>query len=79
MVKVLSFDVGIINLAYCIFDSLTLKIVHWEIITLDNTAANYSKLYICTDSPDDKFFEDFRRNLKNIEIIQINILIYNKT
>ena len=46
MVKVLSFDVGIINLAYCIFDSLTLKIVHWEIITLDNTAANYSKLYI---------------------------------
>jgi len=46
MVKVLSFDVGIINLAYCIFDSVTLKIVHWEIITLDNTAANYSKLYI---------------------------------
>jgi hypothetical protein len=46
MVKVLSFDVGIINLAYCIFDSVTLKILHWEIITLDNTAANYSKLYI---------------------------------
>lgn len=46
MVKVLSFDVGIINLAYCIFDSVSLKIIHWEIITLDNTAANYSKLYI---------------------------------
>jgi hypothetical protein len=46
MVKVLSFDVGIINLAYCIFDSNECKIKHWEIITLDNTAANYSKLYI---------------------------------
>ena len=30
--KILSFDVGIINLAYCIFDSETNKIIHWEII-----------------------------------------------
>ena len=30
--KILSFDVGIINLAYCIFDNLTKKIIHWEII-----------------------------------------------
>jgi hypothetical protein len=43
--KILSFDVGIINLAYCIFDSDTLKIQYWEIITTpDHT--NYSKLYI---------------------------------
>jgi hypothetical protein len=44
--KILSFDVGIINLAYCIFDTSTKKILHWEIITLDNSASNYSKLYI---------------------------------
>jgi len=32
--KILSFDVGIINLAYCIFDSTTSKITHWGIIDL---------------------------------------------
>ena len=43
--KVVSFDVGIINLAYCIFDSDTSKILYWEIITTpDHT--NYSRLYI---------------------------------
>ena len=30
--KILSFDVGIINLAYCIISDE--KIIHWEIITL---------------------------------------------
>ena len=34
MVKILSFDVGIINLAYCIFDSDTSKINKWDIIDL---------------------------------------------
>ena len=34
MVKILSFDVGIINLAYCIFDSNTCKILNWNIIDL---------------------------------------------
>ena len=32
--KILSFDVGIINLAYCIFDSNLSKITHWGIIDL---------------------------------------------
>jgi hypothetical protein len=32
--KVLSFDVGIINLAYCIFETTTSKILHWGIIDL---------------------------------------------
>jgi len=32
--KILSFDVGIINLAYCIFDSENNKINHWDIIDL---------------------------------------------
>ena len=32
--KVLSFDVGIVNLAYCILDSETNDIIHWEIIEL---------------------------------------------
>jgi hypothetical protein len=43
--KVLSFDVGIINLAYCIFDTTLLKLIHWEVITL-NGETNYNKLYI---------------------------------
>jgi len=43
--KVLSFDVGIINLAYCIFDTTLLKLTHWEVITL-NGETNYNKLYI---------------------------------
>jgi hypothetical protein len=32
--RILSFDVGIINLAYCIFESTTSKITHWGIIDL---------------------------------------------
>ena len=32
--RILSFDVGIINLAYCIFDSTTYKILNWGIIDL---------------------------------------------
>jgi len=38
--KILSFDVGIINLAYCIFDNLTKKIIHWEII--NNEIKNFN-------------------------------------
>jgi len=34
--KILSFDVGIVNLAYCIFDTSQLKILHWEVIKLEN-------------------------------------------
>jgi len=33
--RILSFDVGIKNLAYCIFNSDTLKIVEWDIIDLN--------------------------------------------
>jgi hypothetical protein len=43
--KILSFDVGIVNLAYCIFDTLTLKIEHWEIIKLENTK-DHGKLHL---------------------------------
>jgi hypothetical protein len=32
--KILSFDVGIVNLACCIFDTTLQKIVHWEVIEL---------------------------------------------
>ena len=43
--KILSFDVGIVNLAYCIFDSVSSKITHWEVITLNNHT-DYNKIYI---------------------------------
>jgi len=42
---ILSFDVGIINLAYVVFDSVLKKILHWEVISL-NTTNNYNDLYI---------------------------------
>ena len=43
--KILSFDVGIVNLAYCIFDSDLLKIIKWEIISLENIKYN-CKLHV---------------------------------
>ena len=43
--KILSFDVGIVNLAYCIFDTDVCKILHWEVISLENNN-NYNKIYI---------------------------------
>jgi len=41
--KILSFDVGIVNLAYCIVEDYT--ILHWEVITLENNV-DHNKLYI---------------------------------
>ena len=38
--KVLSFDVGIINLAYCIFDTSISKILHWEVINFELSKTN---------------------------------------
>ena len=43
--RILSFDVGIINLAYCIFDTIECKLQHWEVITTPDHN-NYSRLYI---------------------------------
>ena len=41
--KILSFDVGIINLAYCIIETVPEpKILHWEIITINETAKNFT-------------------------------------
>jgi hypothetical protein len=34
--KILSFDVGIVNLAYCIIDTSNINIVKWEVIELTN-------------------------------------------
>ena len=42
---ILSFDVGIVNLAYCIYDTSKLEILHWEVVNLENTK-DYSKLYV---------------------------------
>lgn len=43
--RILSFDVGVVNLAYCIFDSSDSKIKNWEVITLQNHN-DYNNLYI---------------------------------
>ncbi len=40
--RVLSFDVGIVNLAYCILDSETNNITHWEIIELTKKGNSFS-------------------------------------
>jgi hypothetical protein len=58
---VLSFDVGIINLAYCIFNTNTCKINHWEIIKIntDNLYINLIKEL------------DLRKHLLDVEIVLI--------
>jgi hypothetical protein len=43
--KILSFDVGILNLAYCIFNTELLKIEYWEIIKLENLK-DHGKLHV---------------------------------
>jgi len=43
--RILSFDVGILNLAYCIFNTELLKIEHWEIIKLENLK-DHGKLHV---------------------------------
>ena len=43
--RILSFDVGILNLAYCIFNTKLLKIEHWEIIKLENLK-DHGKLHV---------------------------------
>ena len=49
--KILSFDVGIINLAYCIFETTTSKITHWGIIDL---CENKSKVKFSAKVPSGK-------------------------
>jgi hypothetical protein len=43
--RILSFDVGILNLAYCIFNTKLLKIEYWEIIKLENLK-DHGKLHV---------------------------------
>ena len=52
MVLILSFDVGIVNLAYCIFNTTTLKIVKWEIIKLENIKDKDNSLALPQYSPE---------------------------
>ncbi len=42
---ILSFDVGIVNLAYCIFNTTTKKILHWEVIAMENIK-DHNKLQV---------------------------------
>ena len=63
--KILSFDVGIINLAYCIFDSTNCKIIEWEVITL-NVTTNVNNLYINLINQ-----LDLRKYLLNVDTVLI--------
>ena len=73
--KILSFDVGIVNLAYCIFDSSVSKILYWEVIALSQGAGIYGKAY---SSEYDKLYItlikelDLRKHLvEDIDIVLI--------
>lgn len=39
MVRILSFDIGIVNMAYCIIDKNTKNIIKWEVFSLVNSNA----------------------------------------
>lgn len=62
---ILSFDVGIINLAYCIWDTDTCKIREWEVITLENCRDN-SKVQINLIKSLDQ-----RKSLLNVDTVLI--------
>ena len=71
--KILSFDVGIINLAYCIFDSESFKIIHWEII--NNEISNFNAK-ISSSSVSDLYINliknlDHRKHLLDVDIVLI--------
>jgi hypothetical protein len=62
--KILSFDVGIVNLAYCIIEDSRIK--HWEVITLENTP-DHAKLYTNLIQNLDKR----KHLLENIDVVLI--------
>lgn len=64
--RILSFDVGIINLAYCIWDTNTCKVVHWEVITLENCRDN-SKVQINLI----KSLDQRKDQLLNVDVVLI--------
>ena len=63
MCKVLSFDVGIINLAYCIIEihDNTFKIIEWDII---NIAENRKT---CQYNNSKKIFDKIAKHVMNID------------
>lgn len=38
MTRILSFDIGIVNMAYCVMDRSSKKIIHWEVFSLCNSS-----------------------------------------
>ena len=61
---ILSFDVGIVNLAYCIFDTTTCKILSWEVVTLQNNTFNALYISLIKEL-------DARKHLLNVDIVII--------
>ena len=74
--RILSFDVGIVNLAYCIIESLPEpKIIHWEIIELAKRGNTFSA-HITTSGVSEIYLTlinqlDIRPHLLNIDLVLI--------
>ena len=74
--KILSFDVGIINLAYCIIESENEpKIIHWEIITINESGKNFTA-HISSSGVSELYINlikqlDLRQHLLNVDIVLI--------
>ena len=76
--KILSFDVGIINLAYCIIEQLPdcfPKIIHWEIITINESGKNFTA-HISSSGVSELYINlikqlDLRPHLLNVDIVLI--------
>jgi len=75
--KVLSFDVGIVNLAYCILDSETNIITHWEIIELTKKGNTFSA-HIASSGIAELYLTLINELDKRPHVLETNVVVIEK-
>ena len=75
--KVLSFDVGIVNLAYCILDSETNSITHWEIIELTKKGNTFSA-HIASSGIAELYLTLINELDKRPHLLETNVVVIEK-
>ena len=74
--KILSFDVGIINLAYCIFDTELKKILHWEII--NNEIGGKFNARISSSGVSDLYLNLIKNLDKRPQLLDVDLVLIEK-